>query len=54
MPSLPGEIDGMAKQVETFPVAGFKTYTQFGPATAAASSSTTNVTASRSSSAPVH
>jgi predicted TIM-barrel fold metal-dependent hydrolase len=31
MPTLPGELDGMAAQVERFPVAGFKTYTQFGP-----------------------
>ena len=31
MPTLPGEIDGMAAQIASFPVAGFKTYTQFGP-----------------------
>lgn len=31
MPTLPGEIDGMARQAEAFPVAAFKTYTQFGP-----------------------
>ena len=34
LPNLPGDvdgIDGMARQVESFPVAGFKTYTQFGP-----------------------
>jgi uncharacterized protein len=31
LPNLPGEIDGMAAQTERFPVAGFKTYTQFGP-----------------------
>jgi len=31
LPTLPGEIDGMAAQAERFPVAGFKTYTQFGP-----------------------
>jgi predicted TIM-barrel fold metal-dependent hydrolase len=31
MANLPGEIEGMAAQVERFPVAGFKTYTQFGP-----------------------
>ena len=32
MPTLPGEIDGMDAQVAQFPVAAFKTYTQFGPA----------------------
>ena len=31
MPTLPGEIDGMDAQVARFPVAAFKTYTQFGP-----------------------
>ncbi len=31
LPTLPGELDSMARQVEQFPVAGFKTYTQFGP-----------------------
>lgn len=31
LPTLPDELDGMARQVESFPVAGFKTYTQFGP-----------------------
>ena len=31
MPTLPGEIDGMDAQVAQFPVAAFKTYTQFGP-----------------------
>jgi uncharacterized protein len=31
LPNLTGEIDGMAAQVERFPVAGFKTYPQFGP-----------------------
>src|SRR5262249_21971795 len=31
IPTLPGEIEGMAAQVARFPVAAFKTYTQFGP-----------------------
>jgi len=31
MPTLPGEIDGMDAQITQFPVAAFKTYTQFGP-----------------------
>ncbi len=31
MPTLPGELDGMDAQVARFPVAAFKTYTQFGP-----------------------
>ena len=31
MPTLAGEIDGMDVQVARFPVAAFKTYTQFGP-----------------------
>lgn len=31
MPTLPGEIDGMAAQRERWPLAAFKTYTQFGP-----------------------
>jgi hypothetical protein len=31
MPTLPGEIDGMDAQIAQFPVAAFKTYTQFGP-----------------------
>ena len=31
MPTLPGEIDGMQAQRERYPLAGFKTYTQFGP-----------------------
>jgi len=31
MPTLPGELDGMDAQVAQFPVAAFKTYTQFGP-----------------------
>ncbi|HET7525574.1 MAG TPA: amidohydrolase family protein [Burkholderiaceae bacterium] len=31
MPTLPGEIDGMDAQLAQFPVAAFKTYTQFGP-----------------------
>jgi hypothetical protein len=31
MPTLAGEIDGMDAQVAKFPVAAFKTYTQFGP-----------------------
>jgi hypothetical protein len=30
MPTLPGELDGMDAQVAQFPVAAFKTYTQFG------------------------
>lgn len=32
MPTLPGELDGMAAQKERHPLAAFKTYTQFGPA----------------------
>jgi hypothetical protein len=32
MPTLPGELDGMEAQAAQFPVAAFKTYTQFGPA----------------------
>ncbi len=36
MPTLAGEIDGMAAQVQRFPVAAFKTYTQFGPRDGAA------------------
>jgi predicted TIM-barrel fold metal-dependent hydrolase len=31
MPTLPGEIDSMQSQRERYPLAGFKTYTQFGP-----------------------
>ncbi len=31
MPTLDGEIDGMDAQAEKWPLAGFKTYTQFGP-----------------------
>jgi hypothetical protein len=31
MPTLAGEIDGMDAQMARFPVAAFKTYTQFGP-----------------------
>jgi len=31
MPTLEGEIDGMDAQAAQFPVAAFKTYTQFGP-----------------------
>jgi hypothetical protein len=31
MPTLAGEIDAMEAQVTRFPVAAFKTYTQFGP-----------------------
>lgn len=31
MPTLAGEIEAMAAQAERFPVAAFKTYTQFGP-----------------------
>jgi uncharacterized protein len=31
MPTLAGEIDGMDAQAARFPVAAFKTYTQFGP-----------------------
>jgi len=31
MPTLPGELDGMDAQMAQFPVAAFKTYTQFGP-----------------------
>jgi hypothetical protein len=36
MPTLAGEIDGMDAQAAQFPVAAFKTYTQFGPADGAA------------------
>jgi hypothetical protein len=36
MPTLPGELDGMDAQVARFPVAAFKTYTQFGPSDGAA------------------
>jgi uncharacterized protein len=36
MPTLPGELDGMDAQAAQFPVAAFKTYTQFGPADGAA------------------
>jgi hypothetical protein len=32
MPTLPGEIDSMDAQKAKFPLAAFKTYTQFGPA----------------------
>lgn len=31
MPTLPGELEGMAAQRERWPLAAFKTYTQFGP-----------------------
>jgi hypothetical protein len=31
MPTLAGELDGMSAQAARFPVAAFKTYTQFGP-----------------------
>jgi hypothetical protein len=31
MPTLAGELDGMDAQAAAFPVAAFKTYTQFGP-----------------------
>src|SRR5437764_1163868 len=31
LPNLPGEIEGMAAQLERTPLAAFKTYTQFGP-----------------------
>lgn len=31
MPTLPGELDGMAAQAAAYPLAAFKTYTQFGP-----------------------
>lgn len=31
MPTLPGEIDGMGAQTAKWKLAGFKTYTQFGP-----------------------
>ena len=31
MPTLPGELDGMDAQAAKWPLAGFKTYTQFGP-----------------------
>jgi hypothetical protein len=36
MPTLPGELDGMDAQAAQFPVAAFKTYTQFGQADGAA------------------
>ncbi len=36
MPTLAGEIDSMDAQVTRFPVAAFKTYTQFGPRDGAA------------------
>jgi len=36
MPTLAGEIDGMDAQAASFPVAAFKTYTQFGPRDGAA------------------
>nr|MCU0769710.1 amidohydrolase [Burkholderiaceae bacterium] len=36
MPTLPGELEGMDAQVARFPVAAFKTYTQFGPRDGAA------------------
>lgn len=36
MPTLAGEIDGMAAQLERYPLAAFKTYTQFGPRDGAA------------------
>jgi hypothetical protein len=36
MPTLAGEIDGMDAQAARFPVAAFKTYTQFGPRDGAA------------------
>src|SRR5688572_25110062 len=36
MPTLSGEIDGMDAQAAQFPVAAFKTYTQFGPPDGAA------------------
>jgi len=36
MPTLAGELDGMAAQVARDPVAAFKTYTQFGPPDGAA------------------
>jgi len=36
MPTLAGEIDGMDAQAAQFPVAAFKTYTQFGPRDGAA------------------
>lgn len=32
MPTLAGEIDGMEAQAARYPIAAFKTYTQFGPA----------------------
>jgi predicted TIM-barrel fold metal-dependent hydrolase len=31
MPALPGELDGMDEQAARYKLAGFKTYTQFGP-----------------------
>jgi len=36
MPTLPGEIDGMDAQAAKWKLAGFKTYTQFGPQDGAA------------------
>jgi hypothetical protein len=36
MPTLPGELEGMDAQFARFPVAAFKTYTQFGPRDGAA------------------
>ena len=36
MPTLPGEIDGMDAQIARYPIAAFKTYTQFGPRDGAA------------------
>jgi len=36
MPTLPGELEGMDAQVARFPIAAFKTYTQFGPRDGAA------------------
>jgi hypothetical protein len=36
MPTLAGEIDGMDTQAARYPIAAFKTYTQFGPADGAA------------------
>src|SRR4029453_10009866 len=36
MPTLAGEIDGMDAQVARYPIAAFKTYTQFGPPDGAA------------------
>jgi predicted TIM-barrel fold metal-dependent hydrolase len=36
MPTLPGEVDGMDAQAAKYKLAGFKTYTQFGPQDGAA------------------